>query len=79
MNHWLVKYRLGILIVFIGITLISMLFITRLEVNPNLDRYVPDNIENKIYTRQLDSIFGGSEMLLLMLEADDVVNPSTLK
>ncbi len=79
MNHWLVKYRLGILILFIGITLISLLFISRLEVNPNLDSYVPDNLENEIYIRQLDSIFGGSEVLLLMLEADDVVNPSTLE
>ncbi len=79
MNHWLLRYRLQILILFIGITLLSLFFITRLEVNPNLDRYVPDNIENEIYIRQLDSIFGGSEMLLLMLEADDVVKPSTLK
>jgi hydrophobe/amphiphile efflux-3 (HAE3) family protein len=79
MNHWLLRYRLQILILFIGITLLSLFFITRLEVNPNLDRYVPDNIDNQIYTKQLDSIFGGSEMLLLMLEADDVVKPSTLK
>ncbi len=79
MNHWLIKYRLPIVILFIGITLISLFFITRLEVNPNLDSYVPDNIENEIYIRQLDSIFGGSEMLLLILEADDVVKPSTLK
>ena len=79
MNHWLIKYRLLILLLFTGITLLSLLFIPRLEVNPDLDKYIPDNIENKDYTRQLDSIFGGSEMILLMLQSEDVVNDSTLK
>jgi len=67
------------LLLFTGITLLSLLFIPRLEVNPDLDKFIPDHIENKVYTRHLDSIFGGSEMILLILEAEDVVNDSTLK
>ena len=36
-------------------------------------------MRTKFTPEQLDSIFGGSEMILLMLEAEDVVNDSTLK
>jgi hypothetical protein len=47
-------------------------------VNPNLDDYVPESIENRVYLKKLDSIFGGSEMILIILHAEDVVNASTL-
>jgi len=66
------------MILFIGITLLSLLLLPRLEVNPNLDKYIPEKSDNRIFTQELDSIFGGSEMILVMLQAKDVVNHSTL-
>lgn len=63
----------------IAITLVSLYFIPKIEVNPNLDSYIPDDIENKVYLKELDSIFGGNEIIIVMLEAGDVVNPSTLE
>ena len=78
MKHWIIKYRLPILLFFSGITLASLFLLPRLEVNPDLASYVPDGMGNKKHMKELDSIFGGSEMLLVMLEAEDVVNPSTL-
>jgi predicted RND superfamily exporter protein len=78
MNHWIVKYRLPILILFTGITLASLFLLPRLEVNPDLASYVPDGMGNKKHMKELDSIFGGSEMVLIMMQAPDVVNPTTL-
>ena len=78
MDHWIIKYRLTILIFFTGITLASLFLLPRLEVNPDLASYVPDGMGNKKHMKELDSIFGGSEMLLVMLQAPDVVNHSTL-
>lgn len=78
MNYWLIKYRLPIVILFAGITLLSLLALPKLEVNPDLEKYVPDNIGNQKYIKELDSIFGGSEMILVMLETEDVINFSSL-
>jgi len=78
MNHWISKYRLPIVLLFSGITLASLFLLPRLQVNPDLASYVPDGMGNKKYMKQLDSIFGGSEMVLVMLQAPDVVNQSTL-
>ena len=78
MQDRIIQFRHIIVIAAIVMTLLALLMIPRLTVNPNLDKYVPDHIENKVYLRKLDSIFGGSETILVMLHAEDVVNVSTL-
>ncbi len=78
MNYWLIKYRLPIVLLFTGITLLTLLLLPRLEVNPDLDSYVPDRIGNQKYIKELDSIFGGSEMVMVMMIAEDVVNYASL-
>ncbi|MGB5387775.1 MAG: MMPL family transporter, partial [Eudoraea sp.] len=79
MEDKIIKYRSFIVIIAMVITLLSLLLIPKLQVNSNVDDYVPDTIKNKVYLKELDSIFGGSEMILLMLHSEDVVNASTLK
>jgi len=78
MNHWITKYRLPIVLLFTGITLASLFLLPKLQVNPDLASYVPDGMGNKKHMKELDGIFGGSEMILVMLQAPDVVNHSTL-
>lgn len=79
MNNWIIKYRLFIIAFSIAITLLALFFLPKIEVNPNLDSYIPDDIENKVYLKELDSIFGGNEMIIVMLQANDVVNTETLE
>ena len=78
MQDKIIKYRNVIVIAATAITLLSLLLIPKLQVNANVDDYVPDTIKNKVYLKELDSIFGGSEMILLMLHSEDVVNAETL-
>ena len=78
MQDKIIKYRSFIVITATVITLLSLILIPRLQVNSNVDDYVPDTIKNKVYLKELDSIFGGSEMILLMLHSEDVVNEATL-
>ncbi len=78
MSKYIIKYRLGIVLVALGITIVAALGFPKLKVNANVDDYVPDTVKNKIYLKQLDSIFGGSELILVMLQARDVTSPKTL-
>jgi predicted RND superfamily exporter protein len=50
----------------------------RLEISPGLDQYVPKHLEHKQYLRELNEIFGSSEMILVMMQASDVVNSHSL-
>ena len=79
MPERIIKYRRLIVILAIAITVLAGLMLPRLEINPDLDKYVPDHIENKAYLKELNSIFGSTEMILVMLHADDVVNAATLE
>jgi predicted RND superfamily exporter protein len=45
----------------------------KLSVNPNFSDYIPDHITNKKYLKVLDSIFGGSETILIILNSDDIL------
>lgn len=78
MDDKIIKYRLPIVAISVLITLASLLLFPRLTVNSNFNDYVSDKIENKVYLKQLDSIFGGSEMIVVMLQSDDVVKKSTI-
>ncbi|MFO7668904.1 MAG: MMPL family transporter [Bacteroidales bacterium] len=78
MDFWLIKYRLHIVILFTGITLLALLLLPKLQVNPDLDKYIPEHIANQKHIQELDSIFGGSDMVMVMMHTEDVVNYSTL-
>ena len=78
MNFWLVKYRLPVVILFVGVTLLSLFFIPKLEVDPDLEKYVPEHLGVKKHLKELDSIFGGNEMVMVMFMAEDVINKATL-
>ena len=44
MNFGLIKYRLPVIILITGVMLLSLLYIPKLEVDPDLEKYVPDHI-----------------------------------
>lgn len=79
MRDKIIRYRSLIVIIPVIITILSLFAFPKLKVNANVDDYVPDSIKNKVYLKKLDSIFGGSEMILIMLQTEDVVNSGTLK
>ncbi len=62
----------------IALTVLAALLLPRLEISPSLDQYVPDHLENKTHLRELNGIFGSSEMILVMLHSGDVVDRGTL-
>ena len=48
MQDKIIKYRSILVIAATVITLLSLLLIPRLQINANVDDYVPDTIKNKI-------------------------------
>jgi predicted RND superfamily exporter protein len=78
MPESIIKYRRYIILASLALTVLAGLMLPRLEVNPNLDDYVPDRLENKGYLKELNSIFGSSELILVMLHTGDVLNATTL-
>jgi len=78
MQDKIINYRLPIVVSAIVITVLSLFAFPRLKVNATVDDYVPNSIQNKVHLKQLDSIFGGNKMIMVMLQKEDVVNAATL-
>ena len=73
------KYRVLLIIIIVVLTVLSIGQFQRLRINPSFNDYIPEGVSNRIYLKKLDSIFGGSEKLLLILTDDKgIINQNTL-
>jgi hydrophobe/amphiphile efflux-3 (HAE3) family protein len=78
-GEFILKYRWLIIILSIVIPVVIGLQIFRAEIDPDLEKYIPSNMPSRINTQEIEDIFGGDELLILIFETDDVLNPETLK
>jgi hydrophobe/amphiphile efflux-3 (HAE3) family protein len=75
----IVKYRWVIIPVFI---LVAAFFATRIpkaEIESDLKAMLPSDLPSRLNTEEIDELFGGTEMLMLIIKADDVLEPETLQ
>lgn len=78
-GEFIIKYRWLIIALSLIITVIVGLQIFRAEIDPDLEKYIPPNMPSRISTQQIEEIFGGDELLIVVLESEDVLNEGTLK
>jgi hypothetical protein len=78
-GDFILKYRWLIIILSIVIPVIIGLQIFRAEIDPDLEQYIPSDMPSRINTQAIADIFGGDELLILIFETDDVLNPETLE
>jgi len=78
-GEFILKYRWLIIVLSIVIPVIIGLQVFRAEIDPDLEKYIPPDMPSRINTQEIENIFGGDEILILIFETDDVLNPETLK
>jgi len=69
---------LWLIIAPIVITVVMLLPLTKARINADLMKYLPDDIESKVNLDKLERIFGKYEPIIIIFEADDVLNEETL-
>jgi hydrophobe/amphiphile efflux-3 (HAE3) family protein len=74
-----VRYRWIIIILFFIITGIFTSQIPTVEIDTDLKSQLPKDMPSRLSTDRIDSLFGGTEMIMLIIQDDDVLNPETLK
>ena len=53
--------------------------IPRAEIESEMKSMLPSYLESRINTEKIDELFGGTEMIMLIIKADDVLDPETLQ
>lgn len=76
---WIIKYRWPIIIFYIAITLAFATQLTNVKVDPDVQNMLPPDLPSRVTLENIEKIFGGTEMALVMVLADDVLEEKTLE
>ncbi|RLD44109.1 MAG: RND family transporter, partial [Bacteroidetes bacterium] len=77
-EHFIIKYRWWFIIVPIIITVLAAIPLAKTKVNPDLEKYLPENTPAMLAKAKTDSLFGNSDPVILIFETTDVLNTETL-
>lgn len=78
MSEFIIKFRWIIIIGFIAITIVFARQIPRAEIESDMKSMIPPHWESRINIDKIDEIFGGTDMLMVLVKTDDVLQPDTL-
>lgn len=74
-----IKYRKLLIVIPIIIALLMLIPLRDAHINPDLNAYFPEDLESRVNVERMNDIFGLNEMVIIILEADDVLNEGTLE
>jgi hydrophobe/amphiphile efflux-3 (HAE3) family protein len=75
----IIRLRWLIIIAFIAVTVIFAMQIPKAEMDSDMMNYLPEDMPSRISKEKIEELFGGTEMLMVLVKTDDVLNPATLE
>ncbi len=78
-SMFVVRYRWWIISFTLALTALAIVPIFNININSDFESYFPADMQSKINNSKITSIFGNEEPVIIILSADDVLQPATLK
>lgn len=78
-NIFVIRYRWHIIIATLLIVGLSIIPILNISINPDLESYMPDTMPAKKQSQLIKDEFGDDEPLMILIEAEDVLQSATLQ
>ncbi|MGD9346452.1 MAG: MMPL family transporter [Candidatus Aminicenantes bacterium] len=79
MPEFIVRFRWIIIVGFIVITFVFGRQIPRAEIESDMKSMIPPHWESRINIDKIDEIFGGTDMLMVLVQSKDILRPETLE
>ncbi len=79
LSERIIKNRWWIITGFTVLTLLLGFQIRNATIDTNMKSQLPKKMPSRVDTDKIDELFGGTEMLMVLIQSDDVLNPETLK
>lgn len=76
---FIIRYRWWIIITTAILILGSIIPLSQIRINPDLESYMPDSMLSKQNNKKISEVFGNEEPLLIVFESPDILNANTLK
>ncbi len=75
----IVRFRWPIIFGFLALAVVFGLQVPKAEINSDMKSQLPPGMESRVNTDAIDEIFGGTEMLMVLVHSEDVLAPETLE
>lgn len=75
---FIIRYRWWIVGITAILVLLALLQMPRITINPDLESYLPNEIESRKNSQLISDVFGDEEPLLIVIESEDVLSENTL-
>ncbi len=77
--RWVVDRPWLFIALFAGITLVMAAWLPRVEIDAEVKNQLPPDMPARLDIAAIEEVFGGTEMLMVVLEDDDVLDRPTLE
>ena len=78
-SETVVRFPWLYILLFLLVTVFFGSFVPKAEIDPELENDLPLDFPSRVSMNMIEDIFGGNEMIMIVLTADDVLNPDTLR
>jgi len=78
-SNKVIKFRWLIIIGFVLITVLLASQIPEAKMNPDMLTYLPEKMDSRLNKDRIEELFGGTEMIMVLVKMDDVLKTETLK
>jgi len=79
MADQIIRFRWAIILGFLALAVVFGRQIPKAEIITDLKSQLSPSMESRVNTAAIDEIFGGTEMLMVLVHSDDVLAPETLE
>ncbi|TAJ11914.1 RND family transporter [Marinilabiliaceae bacterium JC017] len=74
-----IRFRWVIILFFVALTIIMGAQMKNSTFNADMMTYMPDDMPSRIHRQKIEDLFGGTEMIMIIIQDNDIINAQTLK
>ena len=78
-SEFVIRRQWAIIVIFLCLTVFMGVQLKNARFNSDVLTYLPDDMPSRMHQKQVEEIFGGTDMVMLVVKTDDVINEKTLE
>ncbi|MFA8342607.1 MAG: RND family transporter [Rhodothermaceae bacterium] len=78
-SNLIIRLRWPIIIFFSVVTIFMAMQIPKATMNADMLTYYPDDMPSRVNRAKIENLFGGTEIMMVIIKSDNVLEPQTLK
>ncbi len=75
----MIKFRWLFIVIFIGITVFFSLQLPKAQMDTDMKNQLPNELSSRTNLDEIEKLFGGTDMAMIVISADNIVNEKTLE